>query len=139
MASRPNPSWTQPQKDKFNTIQQATETAIPFFGAEIVRLDNHTPEQLCDMLGVIKAAGKSFETVENQLKERFKPLMPARAAGMESSELRGERYVANLRTAPRVALNQKGIKEDLLERADTLCVNLERLLDAVEDGKIKVP
>ena len=132
MASRPNPSWSEPQKKVFNAINEARDLAIPHFGEEIPGLGNLTPNQLCDQIGVVKEARKAMDTVEKTLIARFKPQM-------EEKELRGSKYIATKRSAPRVALNQKAVKEDLLERADELGVDIERLLDAVADKKVKVP
>lgn len=130
MASKPNPSWSQPQKAKFQAIQEATEIAIPYFGPEIPSLDNHTPEQICDDLGVVKVAKKALEQVEKTLSERFKPKMEGLL------ELRGTRYIATKRPSQRIMLNQGKAKE-LLERADELGVDLQKILVLVEAGELE--
>lgn len=127
MASKPNPSWSEPQKRVHKDIQEGMEIVVPYFGPEIPVLDNNTPEQLCDMLGVVKAGKAAFEKVEKILKERFKPKMPKAAAGADEVELRGTRYVATLRTNPRVAIDQGKVKE-LIATADEAGINIERLI-----------
>lgn len=132
MASKPNPSWTQPQKDKFSVIMQATEIVIPYFGQEIPVLDNHSTEQVCDQLGLVKIALKAFEKTETILKERFKvKLNGARA-------LRTTRFEANIRTAPRIALNQSKVQE-LLQKCDDEGIDLLKLVDGVIAKEIRVP
>lgn len=132
MASKPNPSWTQPQKDKFSAIMQATEIAIPYFGPEIPSLDNHTTEQICDDLGVVKVAKKALEQVEKTLSERFKPRMGALL------ELRGTKYTAVKRLSERTALDQGKVKE-LLEQADNVGLDLNALLQQLKEGQYVVP
>lgn len=132
MASRPNPSWSEPQKKVFNQIQEATAIAIPYFGEDIPALDNHTPVMVCDELGVIKAVRKMFDQVEETLKERFKPMM-----GKEL-EFRGSKYVAEKRPSTRTALNQGKVKT-FLQQADDEGIDLQKLLDAVIEKKVTVP
>lgn len=130
MASKPNPSWTEPQRKLHKDVQEAMEIAIPYFGPEIPRLDNHTPQQLCDTIGVVKAARKAFDQVEKTLIARFKPTMGA------EGEVRGTRYVATNTQSERTALNQSAIKE-LLARADTLGIDLQKFLDLAEAGELE--
>jgi hypothetical protein len=129
MASKPHPDWTEPQKKVFNQIQEAIPLVIPYFGADIPSLDNHTTEQLCDDLGVVKQAKKAVEKVEKTLSERFKPRM-------EGKELRGNRFVAEKRESTRTALNQ-GKCKGLLAKADELGVDLQKLLGLVEAGELE--
>lgn len=132
MASRPNPSWSEPQKQLHKVFQEAQEIVIPYSGPEIPRLDNHTPEQVCDQLGVVKALKSKVDAVEKILKERFKPMMGG------EKELRGTRYVATMRNNPRVALDQQKVKE-FLQRADDEGIDVEKLLDLVIEKRIQVP
>lgn len=131
MASRPNPSWSEPQRDIFKTLREAEEIVIPYFAKELPSLDNHTPEQICDELGVIKVARKAIEGVEKTISGRFKP-------HMHEKELRGNRYIATKRSSERVALNQ-GACRGLLEQYDNLGVSLTRLAAAIASGQITVP
>ena len=131
MASRPNPSWSEPQKKVFNALNEARDLAIPHFGEEIPGLGNLTANQLCDQIGVVKEARKSIETVEKTLIARFKPQM-------EDTELRGSKYVATKKSSERTALNQSKCKE-LLTTADDLEVDLLSLLDAIRSKRLEVP
>lgn len=132
MASKPNPSWTEPQKRVHKEVLEGLELLIPYFGAEIPVLDNHTTEQMCDELGVVKAGLKAFETVEKVIKERFK----ARLGGLK--EMRGTRYEATVRDSERTALNQ-GKVGLLLGAADSIGLDLNRLLSKIEQGEFEVP
>lgn len=131
MATKPNPSWSDPQKKVFKAIQEATEIVIPYSGPEIPVLDNHTTTMLCDELGVVKEAKKAFEEAEKILKERFK-------SRMEGNEFRGTKYLATIRPSTRVALNQGKCKE-LLQQFDDEGIDIQRLLAAIVEGKIQVP
>ena len=132
MASRPNPSWSEPQKKIHRIVNDALEVIIPYFGEEIPLLDNHTGQQVCDDLGVVKEARKAFEGVEATLKERFKPFM-----GQEL-EFRGTKYIATKRPSTRTALNQGKVKA-FLAKADEEGIDLQKLLNLVIDKKISVP
>jgi hypothetical protein len=132
MASKANPSWTEPQKKVHGQIAQAIDIVIPYFGPEIPVLDNHTDEMLCDELGVVKAAGKAFELAENALKERFKARLGQRKL------LRATKYEATVRDSTRTALNQGKVKS-FLERADEHNIDIQVLLDYVISKQVQVP
>lgn len=121
MASKPNPNWSATQQGKAKNIQEATEVAIPYFGPEIPRLDNHTREQVCDDLGVLKDARKTFEKAEKALAERFKALLG------DDTELRTSRFEATYVGSTRTALDQGKAKE-LIEAADNVGLDLDMLL-----------
>lgn len=133
MASKPNPSWTEPQKKIHSQIFEGADIVIPYFGDEIPRLDNHTDEQLCDMVGVVKKGKKAFENVEKILVQRFKARLGQRR------ELRGHKYEATIRGdgGGRTILNQSKCKE-LLEKADELGVDLLGYLEAVEQDIVAI-
>jgi hypothetical protein len=132
MASKPNPSWSEPQKRVFKDVMEAMEIVIPYSGAEIPSLDNHSPEQICDDLGVVKAAKKAIEKVEKILTERFKPRMGALL------EMRGTRYIATKRLSERTALDQGKVKE-LLVAADNAGLDLDALLTSLQKDQFTVP
>lgn len=128
MASKPNPSWSEPQKKVHKQVLEALDVAIPFFGPEIVVLDNHTDESLCDNVGIIKCARKAFDEVEKQLTARFKARLGSR------TEMRGTRFEASNATSERTALDQTKVGL-LLGAADAIGLDLYKLMQWVDAGK----